>query len=307
MKLNDESRPFIDINLSDHLGYYERYIDLINTVANDSKYTRLLPMLNRNLLENLLRDIFSSCLEGEYTYLYYNQNRGQIRNLSTLFDVFKKLRKSFGESYAMNIPDEIIGYLDKFRKDGNISSHEIETYVDSNYANGIKEKFSATLHVLLQLHQKIINSGKKIKKIDEKLVKGQAEDKKPKSKDTSKIVRLISSIRNDIENIKDDEIIIPNKKEKIQERIDELSVNLTNLNINNSAYRKLILSISILENALHGDLRLEMKLGIELIAILFKQALLNENDVINNQKIAITILSICILILFFLLLFSFRF
>lgn len=80
MKEKDKSRPFIDINLSDQLVFYRKYIDLINSMANDFKFVRVLPVLNRNLLENLLRDIFTSSLKGEHNFLYFNQSRGRIRN-----------------------------------------------------------------------------------------------------------------------------------------------------------------------------------------------------------------------------------
>ena len=179
MKENYESRPFINIYLSDQLADYRNYIDLINEIADNPKFFMILPVLNRILLENLLRDIISSSLEGEYSYLYYNQSRGKVRNFSTLLNLFNKLRKNFRESYAVDIPDEIISYLDKFRKDGNYSSHKLVIYIKPNYINEIKDDFAVTISILVQLYQKIINSGKKIIRIDEKLLK--VDDKKLKA------------------------------------------------------------------------------------------------------------------------------
>lgn len=316
MKEKDESRPFIDINLSDQLAYYRKYRDLINSMANDSKFIRLLPVLNRNLLENLLRDIFTSSLRGEHNFLYFNQSRGRIRNFSTLLNLFSKLRRNFGESYAVDIPDEIIGHLDKFRKDGNYSSHEIETFINANYMNDIKDDFTATIRVLVQLYQKIINSGKKIEKIDEKLLKGYG--KILKSADISKIVRLISSIRNDIANInyhetKDQISITINQKKRIQEKIDELHLNITKINLSTDSLIGIIKNINYLEFELHSKNLNKQSLRnyLEMISMYFKANLiiLSENDItmakqiikIKNQKMLIIVMVISSFIIFLLL------
>ncbi len=315
-KLIDDSKPFIDITLSDQLLMYGNYINSINNIAYSSESFRILPVLNRNLLENLLRDIFSSSLMGDYNYLYYNKDRGRIRNFSTLLDVFNKLRKYFEEFYAINISDNIINYLEKFRKEGNYSSHELETHIDLDYANEIKGKFSATLRVLFQLYHKIINSDKKIEKIDEKLQKVHVRDKKLKNIDTKKILNLISLIRNDIVNINYDEIeeqtsITHNEIERIQEKINELYVSITRSNLNIES-ANIIRYITKLELKLHSRFPYQpsLKHYIELISIYFKIALisLSENDVlivkqalrIKNLKITIIILIIGFLTVFLL-------
>lgn len=315
-KLLDDSKPFIDITLSDQLLIYRSYINSINNIAYSSESFRVLPVLNRNLLENLLRDIFSSSLMGDYNYLYFNRDQRRIRSFSTLLDVFNKLRKSFEEFYAINISDNIINYLEKFRKDGNYSSHELETHIDSDYANEIKGILSATLRVLFQLYHKIINSDKKIEKIDEKLQKIHVRDKKLKNIDTKKIIDLISSIRNDIVNISYDETeeqtsITPNEIERIQEKINELYVNITKSNLNFES-ANIIRHINKLELKLHSRFPYQpiLKHYIELISIYFKTALisLSENDVltikqalkIKDQKLMIIVLSIGFLIVFLL-------
>lgn len=233
-------------------------------------------------------------------------------------NLFNKLRRTFGESYAVDIPNEIVGYLDKFRKDGNYSSHEIETFINSNYVNEIKDNFTATLRVLFQLYQKIINSDKKIEKIEEKLL--NSHGKILKNADTSKIVRLISSIRNDIANInhhepKDQISITLNEKERIQEKIDELHVSITKINLNTDSLIGIIKNISYLEFELHSKYlnTQSLKNYLELISMYFKANLviLSENDItmakqlitIKNQKMMIIVLSICFLILFILSLF----
>ncbi|MFW9969689.1 MAG: hypothetical protein ACFFDF_05770 [Candidatus Odinarchaeota archaeon] len=307
MKEKDESSQFIDILLSDQLAYYRKYIDLINSIADNSEFVRIIPILNRNLLENLLRDIFSSSLKGEFNYLYFNQNAGQIRNLSTLLDLFNNLRKEFRESYALDIPDKIIGYLDRFRKDGNYGSHEIETLIKSTYTDEIKEDLNTTIRVLVQLFQKIINSDKKINKINEKILKTHSEN--IKSDETSKIIKLISSIRNDITSINSQMINDPitislNEKERLQQKIDKLHIRITKVNLSTDSLIGIINNLSKLEFSLHSKAPNKNTLlnYLEYISVYFKANLINlsEDDItiarqqskIKDQKILITFLSI---------------
>ena len=277
MKVNNNSGPFINIYLSDQLAYYRNYINLINDIADDPKFFRILPVLNRILLENLLRDIISLSLEGKYNYLYYNQSRGRVRNFSTLLDLFNKLRKNFRESYAVDIPDEIIGYLDKFRKDGNYSSHELVLYIDSNYMNEIKGNFSVTINILVQLYQKIINSGKKIIRIDEKSLK--IDDKKFKNVDISNVLRLISSLRNDVAkiNTENENISINLKeKEKIQEEVNELHIFINKMDLSTDTLVGVIKNLGKFEIILHSKEPSKQALlnYIEFISVYFKANLI---------------------------------
>ena len=277
MKVNNKLEPFINIYLSNQLAYYRNYVDLINDIADDPKFFRILPVLNRILLENLLRDIISSSLEGEYNYLYYNQNRGRVRNFSTLIDLFNKLRKNFRESYAVDIPDEIIGYLDKFRKDGNYSSHDFVLYIDSNYMNEIKGNFSVTISILVQLYQKIINSGKKIIRIDGKSLK--IDDKKFKSVDIGDVLKLISSLRNDIAKIdtENEKISINLKeKEKIQEEVNELHIIINKMDLSTDTLVGVITNLSKFELILYSKEPSKQALlnYIEFISAYFKANLI---------------------------------
>lgn len=314
----DETELFIDINLSDQLVIFKGYINSINELAYNSESFRILPFLNRNLLENLLRDIFVSSLKEEYNYLYYD--RGRIRNLSNLLEVFKDLRKNLEESYAINIPDEIIGHMDKFRKDGNYTAHEIETHISTDYADEIRERFSATLRVLFHLYQKIINSDKKIEKIDEKFLKHKGGDRKLRRLDTNKILSLISSLRNDIINIKYDRIrertsITNEEKEQIQEKLNELLTNIIKSSLNNESI-DIVRDISNLEKDLHSEFPYQplMKEYIEQISNDFKIALLrlsindslmvNQDSVIKRLKVIILIMSIGLLIIILVVIFK---
>ena len=277
MKENYESRPFINIYLSDQLADYRNYIDLINEIADDPKFFMILPVLNRILLENLLRDIISSSLEGKYSYLYYNKSRGRVRNFSTLLNLFNKLRKNFRESYAVDIPDEIISYLDKFRKDGNCSSHKFLNYIKPNYINEIKDDFSVTISILVQLYQKIINSGKKIIRIDKKLLK--VDDKKLKNVDISNVLRLISSLRNDVAkiNTENENISINLKeKEKIQEEVNELHIIINKMDLSTDTLVGVIKNLGKFEIILHSKEPSKQALlnYIEFISVYFKANLI---------------------------------
>ena len=277
MKENYESKPFINIYLSDQLVYYRNFIDLINEIADSPQFFMILPMLNRILLENLLRDIISSSLEGEYSYLYFNQSRGRVRNFSTLLNLFNKMRKDFRESYAVDIPDEIISYLDKFRKDGNYSSHELVIYIKPNYINEIKDDFSVTISILVQLYQKIINSGKKIIRIDEKFLK--VDDKKLKNKDINNVLRLISSLRNNIANFdaENDQISINLKeKEKVQEKVNNLHININKMDLSTDSLVGIITNLSKFELVLHSKVPNKKSLlnYVEFISTYFKANLI---------------------------------
>ena len=318
MKVNNKSGPFINIHLSDHLADYRSYIDFINDIAEDSKFFRILPVLNRILLENLLRDIISSSLEGEYNYLYYNQSRGRVRNFSTLIDLFNKLRKNFRGSFAVDIPDDIIGYLDKFRKDGNYSSHKLVLYINSNYMSEIKGNLAVTISILVQLYQKIINSGKKIVKVDEKSLK--IEDKKFKNIDISNVLRLISSIRNEVgkTDAENENISINLKeKEKIQKDVNDLHIVINKMDLSTDTLVGVITNLGKFELILHSKEASKNSLlnYIEFISAYFKANLIyvsrsdkkvvEQHFVINKLKKRIYFL-IAFIVGFFISFFSFR-
>ena len=167
---------------SDFLQYqlpdYTELKNLINSCAYHSEFYRLLPALIRNLLENLLGDIFSTCLAGEYTYLYYNTTRGRVRDFSRLIELLRILRIEIDKSYVMTIHDSIFENLEKFRKDGNFNIHQVQKVIGPSYVEKNRETFNITLKSIMQLYRKIINSQKKITEIDFELIKKYKEKNK---------------------------------------------------------------------------------------------------------------------------------
>lgn len=259
IKTQKNKKDFIEIDfLQYQLPDYEGIKKLIDLCSNHPEFYRILPNLIRNLFENLLADIFSSCLAGKYRYFYYNTNRSRIRNFSRLIDLFKTLKHELESSYAMVIPEDIFIYLGKFRKDGNYSIHQIQSIIERDYAEKNREKFTITINNLLQLYRKITTTGKKIKKIELNLLKKFEEKHKSKEHQTNikknqidEISKLISSIRFDIDNqVTTDSFekrITPSGKNIIQKKIDELSSKVIQLKLKNSDYKSLVISIDSLD------------------------------------------------------------
>ena len=119
--------------------------------------------------------------------------------------------------------------------------------------NEIKGNFSVTISILVQLYQKIINSGKKIVRIDEKSLKN--DDKKFKNVEISNVLRLISSLRNEVANIdteNDNISIILKEKEKIQEEVNELHIIINKMDLSTDTLVGVITNLSKFELILHS-------------------------------------------------------
>ncbi len=162
---------FLQYQLPDYIGIK----DSINLCVKHSDFYKILPNLLRNLFENILRDIFSACLKGEYTNLYYNKNQRRVRDFSRLIDLLRFLRSEIDKSYLMTIHDDIFNHLEKFRKDGNFNVHQVQDIITPSYVEKNREIFNMTLKSLLQLYRKITTSHKKITEIDLNLVKKYKE------------------------------------------------------------------------------------------------------------------------------------
>lgn len=265
IKTQKNKKDFIEIDfLQYQLPDYEGIKKLIDLCSDHPEFYRILPNLIRNLYENLLRDIFSACLANKYTYLYYNTNRGRVRNFSRLIDLFKTLKHELESFYAMVIPDDIFKYLGKFRKDGNYSIHQIQSIIERDYAEKNREKFTITINILLQLYRKITTTGKKIKKIELNLLKKFKENHKSKEHQKNikknqidEISQLISSIRFDIDNqVKTrlfEKRITTSGKNTIQKKIDELSSKVIQLKMKNLAYNRLVFSINRLDREFNTE------------------------------------------------------
>ncbi|KKN19188.1 hypothetical protein LCGC14_0948250 [marine sediment metagenome] len=74
------------------------------------------------ICENLLREIFLSCLANDHKRFYFN--KGRIRDFSELIALFNLLKDSFFNiNYVMKIPQSTIDYLNNIRDDGNLTVH----------------------------------------------------------------------------------------------------------------------------------------------------------------------------------------
>lgn len=263
--IQKNKKEFIEIEFNLYqLPDYNEFKNLINLYSDHPEFYKILPNLIRNLYENLLRDIFFTCLAGEYTYLYYNTNRGRVRNFSRLIELLRTLRSEFDSSYGMVIPDNIIENLDKFRNDANYNIHQIKNVIEPSYAEKNKEKFTVTLEILLQFFRKITTSNKKIKNIAPKLIKKFEEKhstKEPQikidSNQINEISKLISSIRLDLDNQVTKSLlarrITTSGKNAIQKKIDELTGKIIQLKMKNPSYNSLIYSISSLDREFNSE------------------------------------------------------
>ncbi len=316
-------KDFIEIDFFNYrLPSYDGIKNLINLCAEDPEFYKLIPNLVRNLFENLLGDIFSACLVGEYKYLYYNSSHSRVREFSRLIDLLKTLKGEIESLYVMNIHKKIFEYLGKFRKDGNYSIHHIQEVIESDYAEKNQEKFSITLNNLLQLYQKIINSKKKIEKINPNLLENFGEkqstkkrQKKVNDSQIAEITQLISTIRSDfkkqiIKTTLGSRISIP-VKEEIQKKINNLTAKVIKLRLENLGYKTLVQSITILDSEFNAEF-LHKKFLLYIIGQVaenFKFAISdvyttgenisNENDasLISKLKIIIFILGFSVIIM----------
>jgi len=182
----------IEKNFSEFfLPEYNEFRDLINICACDSEFFRLTPILLRTIFENLLREIFISCLANEHKNLYFN--KGRIRDFSELISLFNLLKESFfKKNYATNISQIIIDYLNDIRDNGNLTVHEILNNIEPNYADNKKDQIKITFDNLLQLYRRIINGTKNIQIQDQNLI-NRIHKKLNISNEMKKVNKKISS------------------------------------------------------------------------------------------------------------------
>ncbi len=294
--IQKNKKEFIEIDfnlyqLPDYIGIK----DLINLCADHPEFYKVLPNLIRNLYENLLRDTFHACLVGKYTHLYYNTNRGRVKNFSKLIKLLNTLRSEFDSSYGMVISNNIIENLDKFRNDANYNIHQIKNVIEPSYAEKNKEKFIVTLEILLQLFRKITTSNKKINNIAPKLLKKFEEkhstrdpQEKINNNQIHEISILISSIRSDLDNqvtisLLERRITVYGKN-AIQKKIDELPGKIIQLKIKKSSfYDRLIYSITKLDREFNSEFlhRETLLQTINNVATYFKYAI---SEILSREK-----------------------
>lgn len=287
-KIQENKKMFIETDFFQYqLPDYDEIKNLINICAYHPEFYKLLPNLIRNLFENLLRDVFSACLATKYTTLFISKDQGRVKNLSKLIDLLNILKSEFESLYGTKIPDEIFNNLIIFKKKANHNVHEIQTVIEPNYAEKNKHKHNITLNILLQLYRRINTARKKIENIEPNLLK-KIEDKKIsrglkaklEENQIDEISQLISSIRFDLDNQVTKNLfgrrISTSGRNTIQKKIDELSSEVIQLKLKNSAYDSLVISIDSLDREFN-------------IEFIHRETLLDKiNDVSTYFKYAIS-------------------
>lgn len=158
-------RDFFQFNLPD----YNEFVDLINFCAYDNDFFRITPILLRTICENLMREIFLSCLANKHKIFYFNN--GRVRDFSELIALFNLLKDSFFViNYGTTIPQSVIDYLNNIRDDGNLTVHEILNNMEPNYSDKIKGKIKIVIDNLLQLYRRITSGTKNIQIKDQNLI-----------------------------------------------------------------------------------------------------------------------------------------
>jgi len=148
---------FIKSNFKDYyLSEYEEFIELINNSAYDDKYYRILPILLRCLLENLLYDIFQTGLDKKNTEFFFLKSQSRARDFSQLIALLNILKdKDFKPYHKDSLNQSIIDVLKDIQMFGNWTVHQILRQVDKNFADDWEQKVNRVLSALLVFYKKI--------------------------------------------------------------------------------------------------------------------------------------------------------
>lgn len=170
------------------LKQYDHHLDLINSIAYHDKFYVILPILLRTLFENILHDIFKISLKKRHKLLYFDKNKGRVADFSVLIELLNQLSQNeYKDAVRSKLNPKIIEILDKVKKKGNLTVHEVIRIIHKSYANEIQDEIHLALEALLisynQLtrEDKIIISSERLEKIEEKLgLRKKEETKKEK-------------------------------------------------------------------------------------------------------------------------------
>ena len=197
------------------LLHYESFVGLINSIAYDKKFYVLLPNLLRTLFENILNDIFSISLKNKYKYLYFDKNRGRIRDFSILIEVLNQLSNvEYKDRIRTNIYSETIKVLKEIKEVGNLSVHEVLRKITKSYADDSQDRIDLTLEALLVSYHKLKNADIEIElerlgRIENKigLIRDKNKEKKQlknkKIPSVKKDDEITKTVRNIYDNVKD--------------------------------------------------------------------------------------------------------
>lgn len=165
------SEKFIEFNFSDYgLHHYDSFVDLINKAVVFDDFYKVTPFLLRCLFENLLYDIFQSSLQNHHKELYFMKAQNRARNFSQLINLLDLLKDN---AYKHIIRDSInpktIEILEKIKKIGNYTVHDVIEKVSKNDVNELNDDIHLALKPLLACYQKL--GKEKIKIKDDQLIK----------------------------------------------------------------------------------------------------------------------------------------
>ncbi len=144
------------------LPEFDDFKNLINKSYREKDLYKILPILLRCLFENLLHYIFMHGLCDAYSYFYFNDKSKQVRNFYTLIELLKVLKDADFKQYCNISPNTII-LLERLRKLGNYTVHEILESVTLNELDHLKGEIKNALKSLLVLYKNIKNQNVAIK------------------------------------------------------------------------------------------------------------------------------------------------
>lgn len=189
---------------------YDAHLSIINRVAYDPQTFVLLPLLLRNLFENILHDIFSQALHHSHHDLFYFKKNRRIMNFQHFISLLDILRSSVFQSVIKKkISDDIIMWLHEIREKGNLSVHDVISNITTGFANEWKDKISLMLEALLISYDKLEGKNLSIPKDEVYTIKkklGMIKENK------GKVVKKEKKVSNDIEK----------DSEKLQQFFDKL-------------------------------------------------------------------------------------
>ena len=146
------------------LSEYDDIIELINLSAYDNKYYRILPILLRNLFENLLYDIFQTGLNEKHTDFFFLKSQNRAQDFSKLIALMNILKdREFKPFHKDSINQDIIDVMKEIQKFGNWTVHQILRQVDKDFADKWKDRINRVLNPLLVLYRKIKDKAIEIK------------------------------------------------------------------------------------------------------------------------------------------------
>lgn len=155
--LKESQSLFIKSDLKEfQLSEYEEFINLINKSAYDDKYYRILPILLRNLFENLLYDTFQTGLDKKHTEFYFLKSQSRARDFSQLIALLNILKdRDFKPYHKDSLNQSIIDVLKQIQMFGNWTVHHILRQVDMDFADKREQKVNRLLLALLVFYKKI--------------------------------------------------------------------------------------------------------------------------------------------------------